>query len=78
MKESDCPMLIEILSERVHYWEAKIDLAAIDGQNRPIENPTVQIDVGSSTRFDLKYFKDDGTPVSPPSSTAPQPAASNA
>jgi threonyl-tRNA synthetase len=66
VKESDCPMLIEILSERVHYWEAKIDLAAIDGQNRPIENPTVQIDVESSTRFDIKYFKDDGTPVHPP------------
>ena len=66
VKESDCPMLIEILSERVHYWEAKIDLAAIDGQNRPIENPTVQIDVESSTRFNIKYFKDDGTPVFPP------------
>jgi threonyl-tRNA synthetase len=66
VKESDCPMLIEILSERVHYWEAKIDLAAIDGQNRPIENPTVQIDVESSTRFNIKYFKDDGTPVHPP------------
>ncbi len=66
VKESDCPMLLEILSERIHYWEAKIDLAAIDGQNRPIENPTVQIDVESSTRFDIKYFKDDGTPVHPP------------
>lgn len=66
VKDSACPMLIEILSERVHYWEAKIDLAAIDGQQRPIENPTVQIDVESSTRFDIKYFKDDGTPVYPP------------
>jgi threonyl-tRNA synthetase len=66
VKESDCPMLIEVLSERVHYWEAKIDLAAIDGQNRPIENPTVQIDVESSTRFNIKYFKEDGTPVYPP------------
>jgi len=66
VKESDCPMLIEILSDRVHYWEAKIDLAAIDGQNRPIENPTVQIDVESSTRFEIKYHKEDGTPVYPP------------
>ncbi|MDD1687226.1 threonine--tRNA ligase [Methanoregula sp.] len=66
VKESDCPMLIEILSERVHYWEAKIDLAAIDGQLRPIENPTVQIDVESSTRFNIKYHKEDGTPVHPP------------
>jgi threonyl-tRNA synthetase len=66
VKDSNCPMLIEVLSERVHYWEAKIDLAAIDGQNRPIENPTVQIDVESSTRFNIKYFKEDGTPVYPP------------
>ena len=66
VKESNCPMLIEILSDRVHYWVAKIDLAAIDGQHRPIENPTVQIDVESSTRFDIKYHKEDGTPVYPP------------
>ncbi len=65
-KESGCPMLIEILSDRVHYWVAKIDLAAIDGQLRPIENPTVQIDVESSTRFNIKYHKEDGTPVHPP------------
>ncbi|MDO9550752.1 MAG: threonine--tRNA ligase [Methanoregula sp.] len=66
VKESNCPMLIEILSDRVHYWIAKIDLAAIDGQKRPIENPTVQIDVESSTRFAIKYHKEDGTPVYPP------------
>jgi threonyl-tRNA synthetase len=66
VKDSNCPMLIEILSDRVHYWVAKIDLAAIDGQRRPIENPTVQIDVESSTRFNIKYHKEDGTPVYPP------------
>jgi threonyl-tRNA synthetase len=66
VKESDCPMLIEILSDRVHYWVAKIDLAAIDGQMRPIENPTVQIDVESSTRFNIKYHREDGTVVYPP------------
>jgi threonyl-tRNA synthetase len=66
VKDSNCPMLIEILSDRVHYWVAKIDLAAIDGQKRPIENPTVQIDVESSTRFNIKYHKEDGTPVYPP------------
>jgi threonyl-tRNA synthetase len=62
---SKAPMLIEILSDRVHYWVAKVDLAAIDGQGRPIENPTVQIDVESSTRFDIKYHKD-GVVVHPP------------
>ncbi|MFA5003516.1 MAG: His/Gly/Thr/Pro-type tRNA ligase C-terminal domain-containing protein, partial [Methanolinea sp.] len=57
--------LIEILSERVHYWVAKVDLAAIDGQGRPIENPTVQIDVESSNRFDIKYHLE-GKEVHPP------------
>jgi len=63
--DSAVPMLIEILSDRVHYWVAKVDLAAIDGQGRPIENPTVQIDVESSKRFDIKYHKD-GEEVFPP------------
>ena len=62
---SEKPILIEILSDRVHYWVAKIDLAAIDGQNRPIENPTVQIDVESAKRFDIKYHLD-GKEVYPP------------
>jgi threonyl-tRNA synthetase len=66
VKESGVPLLIEILSDRVHYWIAKIDLAAIDGQGRPIENPTVQIDVESSTRFDIKYYENDGTEIHPP------------
>ncbi len=64
--DSGMPLLIEILSDRVHYWIAKIDLAAIDGQGRPIENPTVQIDVESSARFDIKYHLMDGTVVHPP------------
>ncbi len=63
--DSGVPMLIELLSDRVHYWVAKVDLAAIDGQGRPIENPTVQIDVESSERFDIKY-REDGSEVYPP------------
>ncbi len=59
------PLLLEILSERVHYWVAKIDLAAIDAQGRPIENPTIQIDVESAHRFDIKYYQD-GTEIHPP------------
>ena len=57
--DSGVPMLIEVLSGRVHYWIAKVDLAAIDGQGRPIENPTVQIDVESSQRFGITYQKDE-------------------
>ncbi|MFB6353756.1 MAG: threonine--tRNA ligase [Halobacteriales archaeon] len=55
----DKPTLIEILPERAHYWSAKIDFAAIDGLGRPIENPTVQIDVESAERFDITYSAGD-------------------
>ncbi|RQG92734.1 threonine--tRNA ligase [Natrarchaeobius halalkaliphilus] len=51
----DEPVLLEVLPERHHYWSAKIDLAAIDALGRPIENPTVQIDVESAERFDITY-----------------------
>ena len=51
--------LLEIIPERHHYWSAKIDFAAIDGLGRPIECPTVQIDVESAERFDIEYT--DGT-----------------
>ena len=64
--KSGVPMLIEVLSERTHYWIAKADLAAIDAQGRPIENPTVQIDVESADRFDIKYYTPEGMEVHPP------------
>ncbi len=64
--KSGVPMLIEVLSERTHYWIAKADLAAIDAQGRPIENPTVQIDVESADRFDIKYHTPEGAEVHPP------------
>ncbi len=67
--KSGVPMLIEVLSERTHYWIAKADLAAIDAQGRPIENPTVQIDVESADRFDIKYYTPEGVEVHPPRSS---------
>lgn len=51
------PALLEILEERKHYWVAKCDLAALDAVGRPLENPTVQIDVESADRFDISYFE---------------------
>jgi len=53
--ELGTPSLVEVVPERHHYWSAKIDFAAIDGLGRPIENPTVQIDVESAERFDITY-----------------------
>jgi len=59
VEELGVPTLLEILPERHHYWSAKIDFAAIDGLGRPIENPTVQIDVESAERFDIQYHDGD-------------------
>lgn len=59
-KKISKPVLLEILPERKHYWSCKIDFAAIDYLGRPIENPTVQIDVESGKRFDITYLGEDG------------------
>jgi threonyl-tRNA synthetase len=50
------PILLEILPKRKHYWIAKMDFAAIDYLGRPIENPTIQIDVESGERFGITYI----------------------
>ncbi|OPY24274.1 MAG: Threonine--tRNA ligase [Methanobacterium sp. PtaU1.Bin242] len=50
------PVLLEILPRRKHYWISKMDFAAIDYLGRPIENPTIQIDVESGERFDITYL----------------------
>ena len=54
------PVLLEILPKRKHYWSCKIDFAAIDYLGRPIENPTVQIDIESGKRFNIEYLGEDG------------------
>jgi len=52
------PVLIEILPQRKHYWISKMDFAAIDYLGRPIENPTIQIDVESAERFGITYINE--------------------
>lgn len=59
------PILLELLPERKHYWIAKMDFAAIDYLGRPIENPTVQIDVESGERFDITFLEEDGADRNP-------------
>ena len=59
------PLLLEILPERKHYWSCKIDFAAIDYLGRPIENPTVQIDVESGKRFNIEYIDENEDPQNP-------------
>ncbi len=59
------PVLLEILPERKHYWVAKMDFAAIDYLGRPIENPTIQIDVESGERFGITYINPEEEEVNP-------------
>ncbi len=59
------PILLEILPARKHYWIAKMDFAAIDYLGRPIENPTVQIDVESGERFGITYINQKEEEVNP-------------
>lgn len=59
------PLLIEILPERKHYWVCKMDFAAIDFLGRPIENPTIQIDVESGERFGITYINQDEKEINP-------------
>ncbi|WP_423791950.1 threonine--tRNA ligase [Methanocaldococcus indicus] len=54
-------VILELLPKRKHYWVGKVDIAVIDSLGRPIENPTVQIDVESSKRFNIKV--DDKYPI---------------
>ena len=53
------PIILELIPERKHYWISKMDFAAIDYLGRPIENPTVQIDVESGERFNISYLTED-------------------
>ncbi|HMK53789.1 MAG TPA: threonine--tRNA ligase [Methanobacteriaceae archaeon] len=55
------PVLLEVLPKRKHYWIAKMDFAAIDYLGRPIENPTIQIDVESGERFGITYIDQNET-----------------
>ncbi|UPW00817.1 threonine--tRNA ligase [Halorussus gelatinilyticus] len=55
------PALLEILPERHRYWSAKVEFATIDRSGRPVENPTVELDVESAERFGVEYSADDET-----------------
>ena len=59
------PVLMEVLPKRKHYWIAKMDFAAIDYLGRPIENPTIQIDVESGERFGITYINESEEDINP-------------
>jgi len=59
------PIILELIPERKHYWVSKMDFAAIDYLGRPIENPTVQIDVESGKRFGISYLTEEEKEANP-------------
>lgn len=55
------PVLIYIVESGKFYWVINIEFHYIDSQGRPLETATVQIDVGNSKRFGIKYHDVDGS-----------------
>lgn len=54
------PALIYIVEPGKYYWVINIEFHYIDSQGRPLETATVQIDIGNSKRFDIKYYDVNG------------------
>lgn len=55
------PVLLYIVESGKFYWVINIEFHYIDSQGRPLETATVQIDVGNSKRFGIKYHDADGS-----------------
>jgi threonyl-tRNA synthetase len=60
VKFENKPVLIYVVESGKYYWKINIEFHYIDSQGRPLETATVQIDVGNSKRFDIKYRTEDG------------------
>ena len=54
------PVLLYLVESGKYYWVINIEFHYIDSQNKPLETATVQIDVGNSKRFDIKYYDEKG------------------
>jgi len=55
------PILIYVVESGKYYWVINIEFHYIDSQGRPLETATVQIDVGNSKRFNIRYHDVDGS-----------------
>lgn len=60
LKYSNRPALIEVLSERKHYWVVKHEFQGIDSVNGSCQLSTVQLDVEDAERYSLNYTDKDG------------------
>jgi threonyl-tRNA synthetase len=60
LKHAKKPALIEILSQRKHYWVVKYESQAIDSQGGAVQLNTVQLDVEDGERYGIMYNDSDG------------------
>lgn len=57
VKEHKHPIILDIREDGKYYWVLNIEYCINDALNRPVEIATLQIDVGNSRMFDIKYFE---------------------
>ncbi len=60
VKYENKPVLIHVVESGKYYWKINIEFHYMDSQGRPLETATVQIDVGNSKRFGIKYHGENG------------------
>jgi len=60
LKIENKPILLYGVEPNKYYWVINIEFHYIDSMGRPLETATVQIDVGNSRRFNIKYVDENG------------------
>lgn len=60
LKISNKPAVIEILSERKHYWVIKNEINGVDSVGSTTQLCTVQLDVEDAKRYGIMYIDKDG------------------
>jgi threonyl-tRNA synthetase len=60
LKYAGKPALIELLSQRKHYWVVKYESQGIDSQGGAVQLNTVQLDVEDGERYGIMYNDSDG------------------
>ncbi|MEM2869777.1 MAG: threonine--tRNA ligase [Thermoplasmata archaeon] len=61
LRYAGMPALIELLSQRKHYWVVKYESQGIDAQGGAVQLNTVQLDVEDGERYGIFYTDADGS-----------------
>ncbi len=61
LRYAGMPALVEVLSQRKHYWVVKYESQGIDAQGGAVQLNTVQLDVEDGERYGILYTDADGT-----------------